>query len=87
MNADDFVIGAEGEESLPVVGRTRIRLSANNFDRFKRNVGHEKKAEDRGQKVEGSGGKGQKSKGRSPRAEGAAGKGQDGRLMKGRAGK
>jgi hypothetical protein len=70
------VIGAEGKKSLPVVGRTGVRLSANNFDRFKRNVGHEKKAEDRGQKVEGSGGKGQKSKGRSLRTQGAAGRRQ-----------
>ncbi len=64
LNADDFVIGAEGEESLPVVGRTGVRLSANDIDWFKRNVGHEKKAEDRGQKAEGSGGKGQKAEGR-----------------------
>ncbi len=84
LNADDFVISAEGEESLPVVGRTGVGLSANDFDRFKRNVGHEKKAEDRGQKAEGSGSKGQKSKGRSPRTQGAAGRRQkaEGRRQK-----
>jgi len=64
------VIGAEGEESLPVVGRTGVRLSTNDFDRFKRNVGHEKKAEDRGQKAEGSGGKGQKGQQAKGRMEG-----------------
>ena len=79
LNADDFVISAEGEESLPVVWRTGVGLSANNFDRFKRNVGHEKKAEDRGQKAEGSGGKGQKSKGRRGSRQRAGGNVNEGK--------
>ncbi len=68
MNADDFVIGTKGEESLPVVGRTGVGLPANGFDWFKRNVSHSLlvlrgKAEGRGQKEGGEGDRRQKEKG------------------------